>query len=265
MPSNEPIYSFRTQFPDVLQVERAGLVKMDARRAGVVVPPSMGANYRLEFPDGRVVYEATGLLPDGDGAVAVSIPSSALSLTGDPPIELGELYQSVWTFIALPGVAGEVEVRRGAAVARFQLHPPVAQIDMLAGEYPDLVDQLGSQGDDLQPYLDKAWGWCLRRLFRIGRWPDLLVTVEDLTDTLEHRTLFGVFKYLFSRTSGDGSRWKELMDYHRDQAEREWTALSGRWDDNHDGRADHLERQPAGGVLHRNAAPRTRLRRSSKW
>tara|TARA_R110002020_G_scaffold63970_7_gene170239 strand:- start:4727 stop:5515 length:789 start_codon:yes stop_codon:yes gene_type:complete len=260
--SGEPIYSFRIAFPDVLQIKRAQTVRLEASRAGAIVAPG-SASFRLLAPDGTVRHSEPAPTIAADGAVEVLIPASAL----DPDTssaELGELYQEEWS-VVMPGEADARLVRRQAALARFVLHPPTAEADVIVGEYPDLVDQLGSSGDTLQPYLDKAWGWALRRMFRSGAWPDLLVSVEDLSDLLEHRTLFGVFKFLFSRTSGDGSRFETLMAYHRDEAEREWSRLSGRWDHDHDGRADDLERSPASTAIHQNAAPRARLRRSRRW
>ena len=263
MASGEPIYSFRNGFPDVLEVKRDQTVRLEGRRAGAMVAPS-AASFRLLNPAGLVQHSEPAATINPDGSIQVVIPASSLDQAGTPPAELGELYLEEWT-VSMPGETSPRKIRRQAAVALFVLHPPTAEIDVTAGAYPDLVDQLGSQGDDLQPYIDKAWGWTLRRMFKDGSWPDLLVSAEDLAETLEHRTSFLVFKFLFSKTSGDGSRFQTLMDHHGAEAEIEWTKLSGRWDRNHDGRADSLERESAGGVIHQNAAPRARRRRSAKW
>ncbi len=263
MASGEPIYSFRNPFPDVLEVSRDQTVRLEGRRAGVLVAPT-AASFRLLNPNGTIQHSEPAATINPDGSVQVLIPGSKLDPAGSPPAGLGELYLEEW-IVAMPGETSPRKIRRQAAIALFVLHPPTAQVDVTSGAYPDLVDQLGSQGDDLQPYLDKAWGWALRRMFRDGSWPDLLVSAEDLVEILEHRTAFLVFKFLFSKTSGDGSRFERLMDHHRDHAETEWAKLSGRWDRDQDGLADSLERESAGGVIHQNAAPRARRRRSSRW
>ncbi len=262
--SGEILYTFRTKFPDILQINRDNTVKMEMRRDGVIVPPEDVEKFELLAPDERVVFSNTGggLV---DGVPTVVIPASVLDPDASTdPIDLAELYQERWT-IRPPGETTFRIVRREAAVARFVLAPPTAQTDLTEGEYPDLVDQLGSQGTTLQPYLDKAWGTIIRRMFRSGRWPDLLVSQEDLIEVLEARTYYLVFKYLFQKTGGNGNRWETLMAQHLADYEREWTALSGRWDQDHDGRADSLERRPASTVIHQNAAPRRRLRNTRRW
>lgn len=203
---------------------------------------------------------------DARGGLAATIPAG----TSDG-LQLGQLYQLRWNPTIAPATQPQ-RFRREAVVALFRLVPPVADADLTRGSYPDLIENLGgfrfagANGEaTLQPFIDEAWAWVIRRLLRVGRWPDLIVSTHDLVEVTRERSWFLVFRFLFRSSGGDASRFERLMEDHGKQADREWAAMSARWDLNHDGLADSEERDPAAAIVHRNAAPRRRLSRSSRW
>lgn len=257
----------RTGYPDTIVVNEIARLRLGLVRDGVPVLPLAGVpgpgGFELYDPGGNVVFTGD-ILIDGD-ELAVD-----LSAFDTYDLELGQLYQARWYPVFS---LGDVQTfRREVVVARFVLRPPVADVDLTRGNYPDLLDNLGgfrfagSNGEaTLQPFIDEAWGWVIRKLYKVGRWPDLLVSTQDVFEVTRERAWFLVFRFLFRSSGGDASRFERLMDLHRTGADKEWTSLSGRWDQNHDGFADDEDRDPASAIVHRNAAPRRRLSRSSKW
>lgn len=264
------VISVRTGYPDTIVVNETARLRLALVRDGVPVLPPGGlggfGGFELYDAAGQVVFTGDILL-DGD-ELAVDLSNFD---TYDLP--LGQLYQARWYPALGSGLGGDVRTfRREVVVARFVLLPPIADVDLIRGNYPDLLDNLGgfrfagANGEaTLQPFIDEAWGWVIRKLYKVGRWPDLLVSTQDVFEVTRERAWFLIFRFLFRSSGGDASRFERLMDLHRTGADKEWTSLSGRWDQNHDGIADSEDRDPATAIVHRNAAPRRRLSRSSRW
>lgn len=265
--SGDRLVSLRTSYPDTIVAGEPTVLRCELVRDGVILTPTDNGTFEL-LDSAGVVFSGAPVIDISTGILSVSLSSTVTAA-----LELGELYQARWS-PRLPGIGvGDYETfRREAVVAPFRLVPPIADLDLTRGNYPDLVDQLGgfqfagAAGEStLQPYIDEAFGWVLRRLFKVGRWPDLLVSTHDVLEVTRERAWFLIFRFLFRSNGGDGSRFERLMEDHGKAAEREWGVLSGRWDKDRDGLADSEDRDPAGAVVHRNAAPRRRLSRSSRW
>jgi hypothetical protein len=264
-PPGDPAFTARTAFDDTIVAGEDARVRLEVVRDGVAVVWADPGDVELVDAGGTVLFSAAATV-DGEGALVATIP--ALTTTDLP---LAQLYQLRWS----PTFGAETaprRYRRQAVVARFRLMPPVADADLVVGNYPDLLDNLGGYrlagaGGEvtLQPWIDEAWGWVLRELYRVERWPDLLVSTADVFEVTRQRAWFLIFRFLFRSNGGDGSRFERLMEDHGRGADKEWQRLTGRWDSDHDGVADSESREPAQTLIHRNAAPQMRLNRSARW
>jgi len=255
----EVLYSLRAPYPPTLIRGRDNRLRAELVHEGAIVTPSPIGTFQLLGSGGTVLHSAAPAAAV-DGALEITVPAASLPATQ----ALGELYQLRWRGNMPDNPTLERLWKQPAVLSQFRLAPPIADADLVQGNYPDLVDQLGSFNTSLQDYIDQAWGWVLRKLLKVGRWPDLLFSTEDLVEVARERAWFLVFRFLFRRTSGESTRFERLMDDHGKQAEIEWNSLSARWGDD-DGLPTDLDREAASGVVHPNAAPRRRLRRSSRW
>lgn len=265
--TGDQIIAARTGFPDTLVPNELARIRFALVRDGSPVLPPGGifgyGGWELYDEGGNVVLDGDLALFDDE----VGFDLSAFTTTS---LTVGQLYQ-IRIYPNFGG--GDVPTfRREAVVAPVRLVPPIADDDLTVGSYPDLVTLLGdfaatgaSGESTLQPYIDEAWAWFLRRLFKVGRWPDLLVSTHDAVDVVRERAWFYVFRFLFRAQGGDASRFETLMRDHEKASDREWRALSARWDFNRDGFADSEDRDPGPTAVHVNGAPRRRLSRSSKW
>ena len=258
MSSGEILYSVRTTYPDSMVQGRENVLRLEISRGSANVAPTTPGNFQLIDAAGNVAFTVAAVAGPSDSIEATVDAISATAL------DTGELYQGRW-FPVMPGETDARKFRREVVIAKFRLVSPVAERDLVVGNYPDLRDQLGDFGTDLQPYLDEAWGWFLRKLFKVGRWPDLLISTHDAFDPVRERAWFLVFRFLFRRTRGPDNRFELLMTDHRKAADSEWSSMSARWDDDHDGIADGVNRDAVVGAVHRNSAPRRRLRRDRRW
>ncbi len=256
MSSGEILYSARTPFPDSIVTGRENRLRLEIARDGVNVAPTTPGTFDL-VDSGRTVVFTVPAIAGPSNSIEAVIPKIDVD-----KFELGELYQGRWTPV-MPGETDARKFRREAVVTLFRLVPPVAEQDLVTGNYPDLRDQLGDFGNNLQPFLDEAWGWFLRKLFKVGRWPDLMISTQDAFDPVREQAWYRVFRFLFRRTRGTDNRFEKLMEDHRDASLNEWNSMTARWDEDHDGVADSLDREAAQGAIHRNSAPRRRL--SRRW
>ncbi len=164
----------------------------------------------------------------------------------------------------MPGETDPRDVRREAAVAPFRLYNPVADIDLTEGEYPDLLEQLGTFSTTLQPFIDEAWAQTLEMLWAIGRWPDLELSTSAFRRPVRERSFFLIFKFLLRNTPGS-PRWERLMEYHQAEMSAAWASFNSRIDYDLDGLPDRRGRDGALGIVHRNAHYRRRMRRTPRW
>lgn len=262
-PSGQRVISARVPYADTVVRGRLSTLSITLERDGVPVIPDEAEKVQFLDSGGAVLAELANPPVDGEGRVTWPL-AGATSATWN----VGELFQVRW-FLKVDGEDDARVFRRPAVVALFVLAPPISDFDLTSGNYPDLVDQLaafaetGENGEStLQPYIDEAWNWTLRKLFKVNRWPDLLFSVEDLVEVVREKAWARVFRFLFSRT-GEAARFERLWLEHKANAEDEWKTLSARWDDDADGLPDSEDRDSAAGAIHPNAAPRRRLRR--RW
>ena len=252
--SAEILYTFRTVGCDVLQRARTQSVQMEAYRDGALVAPTSGT-FSLLAPDGTVLVDAQAV------TIAASIARHTIDATDIPAtLDLSENYQERWVLTMPDGTIRTV--LREAAIARFLLHPVVADVD-LTGEYPDLTSEFSSVATSLQGFLDEAWRQILERLFQRDRWPDLLLTTSSLRRPHADLALYLAFKALAVRNQP--SRWEASMRLHFDAFNAEWVRMTAKWDRDMDGLAD-AGREATTGVVHRHVGPRANQRwPSARW
>ena len=149
-----------------------------------------------------------------------------------------------------------------AILARFELHPPLSETEIVEGEYPDLRAQLGSRSSNLQDMQDQAWREVLRTPYRRGTPADVVLDPVDVLDWYRHMVLERVFRAQF-KAAGDPDhvRW----EYHRDEATAAGDAIRALTDRDRDGVADSSTREPLAKAVHANLAPRSRMPSTWKW
>ena len=265
--TGDQIIAARTGFPDTIVPNEIARIRMALVRDGAPVLPAAAPTGPGSW---KLLDAAGGVVADGSLVVFANEIGFDLSALATSAFEIGQLYQI--RFYPTFAIGDEPAFRREAVVAPFRLVPPIADADLTVGSYPDLVQLLGgfaatgaSGESTVQPYIDEAWAWFLRRLFKVGRWPDLLVSTHDAVDVVRERAWFYVFRFLFRASGGDASRFEVLMRDHEKASDREWRAMSARWDFNRDGLADSEDRAPGPTAIHVNGAPRLRLSRSNRW
>lgn len=253
--SGEIVYTFRTVGPDVLQRARTQTVQMEAYRDGALVAPS-GGTFSLLKPDGSAVVDEEAV------TIASSVARYTIDATDLPAtLDLGQDYQERWT-LTMPDLTTRTVVRE-AAVARFQLHPVISDVDVTA-EYPDLVSEYSTVLTSLQTFLDEAWRRILEMLFQRERWPDLLLTTSSLRRPHLELALHLAHKALYRVQPAD-NRWETLMRLHEAEFEKAWSAMTAKWDRDLDGLVDG-PRESTVGVLHRHVGPTANQRwPSSRW
>ena len=256
MSDGQTLYSFRIPFQNVLQREVAQVVRLEARREGALVAPLSGT-FSLFDSGGTAVIDAQAVTIL-DLVATYSI--SALELPDS--LAFSELYQERWSLVMPDGTTRTP--RRETAIAPFLLYPALAEIDITAGEYPGLVNELGDRFDSLQPFLDNAWGKMLEWLFEQGQWPAMMLSTSAFRRPHREWTLYLIFKYLF-RNTGGGNRWQVLMEEHKSERNAALAGLTSRIDQDKNGLPDGRSRQSAASVIHINAGPYRRLPRNPKW
>lgn len=257
MAGAETTYVVATSSAVVLERGRAQVSRLRVERDGVTVAPTAsGSSYALISPAGVELSDATVTI-NGDDIAEVTIP--ALDLPSTLGYGLG--YSERWTLV-LDGVARSY--RRGAVLARFELAPPVSQADLVAGEYPDLVQSLGDYAADLQEIMDGAWGECLRWLWRQATPAQILVEPSDVFDWYRHEVLSRVFKSQFAGR-GNNDRARTLWDYHREAAAAAKAALKPIVDRDHSGVQDSLVGEPVARQIHPNMPPSRRTARPWRY
>ena len=256
MSAAEIIYSFRIGYPDVIQREREQIVDLKAYVDGALAAPTSGT-FSLIKPDGTKAIDAVAVTITSSVA-QYTIPAASLPDT----LPLSELYLEEWKLV-MPDTTTRT-VRREAAVSKFPITPVLCEADIVEGEYPDIVSQLGNYASNLQGFMDEAWTRLLRRLWSNVDWPSLYVSNYELRDVHRETTLFLIMKFLFRRTSGD-NRFERLMDYHHKAGQMAYDSMTFRMDKEQDNKIDGLDRRTNTTVVHRNAAPRVTLAKSYKW
>ncbi len=217
---------------------------------GALTAPSAGT-YALYAPNGDLVDDPTVSVVSDVARATVNVPAT---------FAYGEGYREEWT-LTVGGVVRSF--RRQATVARFELHPPVLESELVTQEYPDVVRQMGDFGTSLQGFLDGAWAYCLRYLWRQGTPADVLCEPSDLYDWYRHEGLGRVFKAFYG--SQESQRWLELWRYHEAEALKARSALRVTVDRDRDGVADALGKEAVTLQVHTNSAPRVRLPSAHRW
>lgn len=245
---SERSYSARSRAPQVLTRGRGQTTTREIRRSGAIVTPTAGT-YSLISPTGSVVIAEVAVTGIPGGIASMAIGASDLPAT----LAFGEGYRELWK-LTVDGV--ERTFPRDAALSLYTLANPVSQAD-LTGDYPSLVDQVGQWATDLQQWIDQAWDYTLRSLFRRSEWPDQIVDESSVFDAVAEESLFRIFRFL-ANSSKNGERFSVPRDDHKSAAINARKSIRFRVDRSNDGVADSLDRESASAIVHRNAAASSR-------
>jgi len=255
--SGEVRYTFRIRHPDVLERGRAQRVTLEAYIDGnLAAPTAEGSTFQLQDAAGDDVVATAAITGVADDVAYYDILAASLPST----LELGRRYLETWSLV-MPDGTTRTRTRE-AAITRFQWSNPVCDDDLLA-EYSGLLTDFGGVETSLQRFLDLAADQFLRRLWRVGEWPDIIVSISDTFEPVRELALMYAFKDLYRAKPTD--RAKTLWDHHRDAAAAAFTTMTYEVDRDLDGLADDDNRSGPGRVIHRNAAPRRSLARSGRW
>jgi hypothetical protein len=254
MASGETEYTYRQSGPDVLQRARANTVALEVWRNGAKVAPT-AALVSLVRPSGTFVVE------DAAASIVSDVATYTVAAGDLPETEpTGQLYQLRWT-LTIGGLARTVN--RACTVARSPMVLPVTDVDLTEGEYPDLVDQLGDYGTNLQSFLSAAKRDVIRELEQNGQWPDLITGPSDLFEPIRQAALVKIFRFLFS--TNDSERSERLMELHRAEYAKVIKDLKVRMDRDDDGLPDSEGRESVTRTIHRGGAVYRYRRRSVLW
>ena len=254
MAGAETNYVFAVRAPILFERGRDNTSKLPVYLEGAAVLPTAGTYSLVDIAGNEV--SAPSVTFGADNIASVTIPAGDLPST----LALGEGYSERWT-LTVDGVVRSL--RRDAVVARFEVHPPVSEADIIAGQYPDLLVDLAGFADSIQPWQDSAWRQVVRTMTRRGDFVDIVCEPSDLYDWYEHAVLERVFRALW-KSSNNNDRYHELWVYHRDQAIGAAAGLRLKVDRDRDGLADSLAREPGSRSVHRNLPPR-RYTRNPLW
>lgn len=254
MSTSETLYSFRTPYPDSLQRERDQVVTMEARREGQLVPPTIaGSSFSLFGPastaTSNIVINAQPI------TVVDSIATYAITAAELPDtLAYQELYQERWVLVMPDGTTRTVT--REAALAPIPIQP-VVSVEDLTDDYPDLIAQLGTTPlKSPQTWLDTSWRKLIRKLFRDGKWPDVMLSTDAFFDPHLELTYFRMFRFLARQTGGgQDNKWKDAWKHHEDNWKREYADMRSRIDHDVDGLPDSANREASTTVVHRNVGP----------
>jgi hypothetical protein len=246
----------RVRAPQVLERERAQNTDLALWRDGALVAPLSGT-YTLLSPAGALVIDAQAVVVAASVAT-YSIPALSLPST----LGYGEGYTEQWALVDI-GSGLPRTFTRECSIAKFQLAPSITDLDLLA-EYPDLLELLGAYNTHLQSWIDEAFVQFLNDLYSLGEWPDVIVTRAATRKPLKERAYFLIYKFLFSKQPNAG-RFEVLMNFHQSEMNAAFKGMSYRVDRDQDGTPDGMDRHSSTTVVHRNAAPRRILRRSTRW
>ena len=253
----ETVYTFRVPHQNVIQRDRARVVSAEIYRGAELAVPSSGT-YSLLTQAGVAIVDAQ-VVTVTDGIATYSIAAVTLPST----LELSTLYTESWALVMPDGTR---TFRRECAIARHELHPAAAMVDLTKGEYPELVDWLGDVNSNLQDHRDEAWAQILEKLWADGRFPQLMLSASALRQPLRHLTFYLAFKRLFAHVSGAGlNRFKTLMDRHYDEWNAAWSGITSRIDHDMDGLPDTNSRESTGTLVHRNAHRYRTRSRDPRW
>lgn len=249
MSTSETRYSFRARVPVTLHRGRAQDTAISAYIDGNPVTIGPGATYTLLDRTGAVLVNAA------TATVSGGIATYSLSVVDLPDtLALGAGYQERWVLDMPDGTTRTV--RRTAAVALFELHPPVVDDDLLR-VYPDLLDSLGDYASSLQGWIDDAWDKVVRKLWKHGRFPHIVVEPSDVYEWARELAFATIFRALFKASRGEDERWRILWEDHKEQARAAEEGAAITVDEDGDGLADHVGKEPAVASTARWNAPYT--------
>ena len=263
MAGSETRYTFWNDCTLFLEIGRANTSQLPMYVGSDLTAPTLaGSSYVLKSPSGETVAtktEGSGLTLEGSPGIltaaidAADLPTATLSE--------GENYREEWTVVTPGGESRSI--RRTVVLGSFELHPPVREADLVAGEYPDLVTQLGPYtSTGLKPFMDQAWSEVCRKLHRRGISPDILVEPSDVYDLFRHTTYERVFRALLKFQ--DTERWRELWQFHLGEKRAALAGLGLTVDRDRDGNPDSLEKEGSVAQVHINAPPARRWRNLSR-
>lgn len=253
MAGNETLYTFVVRGSAFYARARQNVSSLPVYRSGAVVAPTV-VSCTLVDRGGQLIATATTAITDDIATAtfaAVDLPATLM---------MGPQYQERWLLTVDDIVT---PIRRSVVLGRFEMHPPVAELDLTEGEYPDILTDLGEYGQTLQPFMDGAWQELCRKIERRGDFQDIFVQSSDVYDWYRHSVLERVFRAL-CKFQPNNERWSALWDHHKEQMVLELEGISFQSDRNRDGQADSQAREELQKAYHVNTPPRRRLR-DPRW
>lgn len=228
----ETLYSVRTSYPDILQIDRDCTISIPVYRSGAVVAPS-AATVAVYGPSGAAVV-ATTAATITDGIATFTI--AAALLTGEGDATLGEGWQEVWALTLPDGTTRTYD--REAALARRPIAPALSVEDLIE-QYSQITAIGGSI--DLQAVIDATWGVIVRRWIKSGNLTYLVKSAYILADCHRELALARFFRELYQLRNSDN--YLQLATTHQREYERQWGEVNTTMDYDHDGKVDDTERR----------------------
>lgn len=194
------------------------------------------------FLRGELLYEDTGPMSGGTVSSVMSAADTE-GKDGGPILE-------VWTVIT---AEGQTDILKDGWLVRYFPSPTLTDQDLL-DENPDLLAIAGPSVDKFELFHKRAWSAILRKLFRMGRRAELVLSPSQLWDVEYHETMARISGY-FWQTMGD-RRWFEERADHRIMAREAWSDMLLQYDLDEDGRPDERWTYPATPLVRTGRASR---------
>lgn len=218
MGSTETLYSATFRLADLLERERANVLRCPVYRAGVRVAPASGT-ISIYSPEGTVAVSAAAVTIT-DGIATYTLTAGQLS-----SYQYGEGWRVEWTLtFASPS---EVHLfRNDGALVRVRLYPAATEQDLYrlcSSLDPNGPTEPISTGLSYEDKLDEAWTQIQEMLIGRGNRPNLIMTPSAFRSAHCYLTLALIFEDFSTRLN---DAYETRAASYRDQFRDAWRNLN---------------------------------------
>ena len=237
MSAADTLYSARFIGPDLIERDRANVLKAPIYRSGALAAPT-GGTITIYDGGGAKVVDAAAV------TVTASVAQYSLASATVTSQSFGSGWRIDWALAMPDGVTHTF--RRSAALVRRALYPVITDTD-LTELHSDLTTLRPASLSSYQQYIDSAWHDIIDMLINAGNFPYLVMEPSAFRRVHLYKTV-EIIARDFSTSFGDGSKWDGLADVYEMKFDKNWGKLNFIYDSDDDGQPDARKR-PASAVM----------------
>lgn len=237
MSAADTLYSARFIGPELIERDRANLLKAPIYRSGALVAPASGT-VSIYDSGGSAIVDAAAV------TVSASVAQYSLASATVSAKNFGSGWRIEWS-LAMPDSVTHT-FRRSAALVRRALYPVITDTD-LTELHSDLSTLRPANLTSYQQYIDSAWHDIIDMLINAGNFPYLVMEPSAFRRVHLYKTI-EIISRDFSTSFGDGSKWDGLADVYEMKFDKSWGKLNFIYDSDDDGEPDSRKR-PASPVM----------------